>query len=349
MNFKKMLTVAAALVVMAGASSATVSENNASFFTSSVVSVSAAARATSIQQEMNYYKQGEYWNHGIIETSSKQPCDHSKDRTRYCNYVNGDHWQCEGFAEKIAYDIYGTYPHGNSNQKPWKSEAGKSGYTKVKRGDVIRDYNAPHSFMIIKVNGNTLTVGECNEGNKQCKINWKRTITKSDLNKNGIEIYYAPYEARYSSSDIVSTEKTPALGTVWVEGDTYIFTTNVQMYSDKTGKTKAGTIPKGGSKVIRRFFTANNGKDTIGMIDASHFVLVRKNNVLGVRAFVITNDKTGVNLRNAPTTDKNKSKVLVVVPYGKKLQVTACSNDGKWAKTTYNGKTGWVNLGICKG
>ena len=83
------------------------------------------------------------------------------------------------------------------------------------------------------------------------------------------------------------------------------------------------------------------------MIDSTHFVYVRKNGVLLVRAFVTTNDKTGVNLRDAAIT--TNSKVICVIPNGKKLQVTACSNDGKWAKTTYNGKTGWVNLGICKG
>ncbi len=344
MNLKKMLTVALAFTIMAGTSLTPAADNKTSFLASSIVSVGAATRVNSIKEEMSYYKQGEYWNHGIIEKSSKTPCDHKNDGIKYCNHVNGDHWQCEGFAEKIAYDIYGTYPHGNSKQKAWNSENGTSGYNKVKRGDVIRDYNAPHSFMIIDVNGNTLTVGECNEHNKQCKINWKRTIKKSELNRSYIQIYYAPYEARYSNNDIISTEKAPALGTVWVEGDTYIFTQTAQMYSDKEGKKKAGTIAKGGKKVIKRFLTANNGKDTIGMIDNSHFVLLKKNNVLLVRAFVITNDKTGVNFREKPNTN---SKILGVIPNGKKLQVTACNTS--WARTTYNGKTGFINLGICKG
>ncbi len=341
MNFKKMLTVALALTIMAGSSLIPAADNKTSFLASSVVSVSAATRVNSIEQEMSYYKQGEYWNHGVIDKSSKKPCDHKKDGIKYCNHVNGDHWQCEGFAEKIAYDIYGTYPHGNSKQKAWNSENGTIGYNKVKRGDVIRDYNAPHSFMIIDVNGNTLTVGECNEQNKQCKINWKRTIKKSDLNESYIQIYYAPYEAPYSEID--STEKAPALGTVWVEGNLYTFKQDTQTYSDRTGKHKAEIIRAGKRATIKHFYTVNNGKDTVGMIDSKHYVLLRKNNVLGVEVTVTTNYNTGVNLREKPNTD---CKVYGAIPNGTDIQITACN--GSWAKTKYKCVTGYVNLSICK-
>ena len=346
-NFKKFIAATtAALTIFTSMAAVPASDNNASLFGSSAITVSAASNKqySTIAKEMKKFPQGKYWNHigkggNNPDGYTSTPCNHnnhwhggSYDGSCGCNSFNNS-IQCYGFARKICYDIYHQDPYNSG----WKCDSKTSN---LKAGDYIRSNG--HSMFVKSVKGNTVVIGECNWGGT-CKITWDRPITKSSI--SGAQIYHAPFAA---DGDIpVSTEKTPALGTVWVEGDTYIFTSAAQMYSDKTCKTKAGTIAKGGSKTILSFLTANNGKDTIGVIDSTHFVYVRKNGVLLVRAFVTTNDKTGVNLRDAATT--TNSKVICVIPNGKKLQVTACSNDGKWAKTTYNGKTGWVNLGICKG
>ena len=118
------------------------------------------------------------------------------------------------------------------------------------------------------------------------------------------------------------------------------------MYSNIACKTKAGTIPKDGQRVIKRFFTTSNGKDTIGMIDSNHYVYVRKNNALNVKAYVTTNYKTGVNFRSSANTSSDDN-IICVIPNGKKLLVTICN--GAWAQTRYNGVNGVVNLNVCKG
>ena len=50
-----------------------------------------------------------------------------------------------------------------------------------------------------------------------------------------------------------------------------------------------------------------------------------------------------LNFRSEPTT---ASSVLGQLPYGTELEITEIAN-GKWGKTTYNGKSGWVSLDYC--
>ena len=53
--------------------------------------------------------------------------------------------------------------------------------------------------------------------------------------------------------------------------------------------------------------------------------------------YVKTQNKGTLNLRQAPNTG---SPVLAQIPYGAKLDVETV--DGKWVRTTYNGKSGFV-------
>ena len=53
--------------------------------------------------------------------------------------------------------------------------------------------------------------------------------------------------------------------------------------------------------------------------------------------YVKTQNKGTLNLRQAPNTG---SPVLAQIPYGAKLDVETV--DGKWVRTTYNGKSGFA-------
>ena len=53
--------------------------------------------------------------------------------------------------------------------------------------------------------------------------------------------------------------------------------------------------------------------------------------------------ETTLNLREKPTAD---SALLLKIPEGTKI--TVGERSGKWAKATYNGKTGWVNLDFAR-
>ncbi len=52
---------------------------------------------------------------------------------------------------------------------------------------------------------------------------------------------------------------------------------------------------------------------------------------------------TYLNFRAEPTT---ASSVLAQIPYGTELEITEITS-GKWGKTVYNGKAGWISLDYC--
>ncbi len=164
-----------------------------------IISLPANAATTlSLAQLKEKFPHGAFWN-CVGKNGNNQdgvtysPCP-SHSSTSTCNgYApNGTEvaWQCYGFACKLGLDAYGTDPRAT-----WPREYNLDN---IKPGDIINyDGNDPgHTVFVIGVNGNTVTLAECNynEGNpqKRCIITWGRQMQKSQFN-NLYNVYSAPY------------------------------------------------------------------------------------------------------------------------------------------------------------
>lgn len=338
MNLRKLISAALAVATMTGAMIAPVSNKTSSLFATSVITASAATKST-LAAEKSKFPQGKYWNHvggkaNSPETITSTPCNHNNhyhgtyDGRCGCNSFKSS-IQCMGFARKIGYDIYGSDPHS------WRST---TTYSDVKAGDVVRWHNY-HSFMIIKVSGNTLTLGECNWDGK-CGIDWTRTVSKSYLSNS--VIYHAPSTLPVGPVDKEkSTEPTPAYNTVWVENDIYIFNKTTTLYSDKSCTKAVKTLKSGDKKTFVRFFKANGLKDTIGKTSDGYYAYVRKGEALNVNAYVYVNCDE-LNVRSGPGVSYSRKTSIY---RNKKVRVTKYT--GSWAYSSDLG--GWISLNYVRG
>jgi len=195
----------------------------------------ACAAGASIQDEMNKFPQGKYWNHvggsNNPDGWTNSPCTHHGNCDYYpnacdCNsFRNGI--QCFAFASKVADDIYGQNPYNWSKDKI---------VSNLKAGDVLRIYgdegglsfgNNGHSIIIVSVDGNSVRYGDCNFGNNHCKIIWDHYTTKqqlqNDMSGAGDGVFHAPYEAPFTSipEGHVMTEE-EAAGQTIPDGEYYI-------------------------------------------------------------------------------------------------------------------------------
>lgn len=148
----------------------------------------------SLEQLKSKYPEGKYWNGGNIDSYTSSPC-RCRHNTSYtsgsssvactCNSFWGS-IQCAGFALKVLYDAYG------QDCTEWPKKTNSSYIDQVKPGDYIRYRNNGHSVVVIAVNGDNITVGECNWGSP-CRINWTRTENKSHFKNTFTHVYVAPY------------------------------------------------------------------------------------------------------------------------------------------------------------
>ncbi|MEO8612270.1 MAG: SH3 domain-containing protein [Chloroflexota bacterium] len=60
---------------------------------------------------------------------------------------------------------------------------------------------------------------------------------------------------------------------------------------------------------------------------------------------VVVVTRLNANLRDAFNTD---GKVLVTIPFGTELTVTARTEKNNWVRVTYNGQTGWISAGVLR-
>ena len=211
----------------------------------SVLGIQVNANATSILDLQQKFPNGAYWNH-VVQSGHRYSgyndvggCNNPDGYTwTPCNTHNGNvgvggydcntfggGMQCNGFAKKLGYDIYG------STYTSW----GRGSIENAKCGDVIHYYGAGadasygHWAMIIGRDGTTITLGEANAGGR-CKISWGRSINTTSM--SSYVIYSAPWTASYSSDT-----ESPIIGDIRITDinkDGYTVTCTV---SDNVGVT----------------------------------------------------------------------------------------------------------------
>lgn len=151
-----------------------------------------------------------YWNHMGSSANNPNgytstPCTHhrsgycsSKGYNGWCgcNSFNNQSIQCFGFAEKLAYDVFGTNP-----SRTWTKSYSLNN---VKKGDIIRYKNNGHSIFVTNVSGNTITYADCNSDG-HCLIRWDVTIAKSAV--TGFN--YVQHANNYSEIMNISSDTQP--------------------------------------------------------------------------------------------------------------------------------------------
>lgn len=154
------------------------------------MTVSATSNMT-LRQLQAKFPAGKYWNHAGSSTNNPDgytdtPCYHHGSCDYYgrcgCNSA-GNAIQCFGFANKLAYDAYGSY------YTSWS----RTTLSNLKAGDVIRYKNDGHSIFVTGLDGDTITYGDCNSDG-HCIIRWGATISKSTIAATLTGVYSAPSE-----------------------------------------------------------------------------------------------------------------------------------------------------------
>ncbi|MBQ8279207.1 MAG: Ig-like domain-containing protein [Roseburia sp.] len=218
-----------------------------------------AAELLTLQELMNKFPQGKYWNHLVCSGhayNSNYMCTNCGNPDGYTDYPCATHsgnasvgqydcngWygiQCNGFVRKLATDAYG------SMHTSWSIGS----IDNVKPGDIIHYYGGGadlsygHWVMVIAVNGDVLTFGECNYGAK-CQISWNRTMNLKTT-ASSYTLYSAPYA-------LVQDTTSPTLSNVYISDVT---DTGYTVYCDATDN-------EGIAKVAFPTWTEANGQDDL--------------------------------------------------------------------------------------
>ncbi len=171
-------------------------------------------RGLTMEELMEKFPHGKYWNGGDSDSWTETPCTHHGSCPNRggcgCNSFMGLSIQCMGFAEKLGYDATGFNPRENKNG--WYTYKTVSALNHLKPGDIVRRNG--HSMYVIGVDGDTVTIADCNSMNRSCNIRWGGTVTKANLSINFEEVRSAPTELvvgytghcqKYASNGTVTT------------------------------------------------------------------------------------------------------------------------------------------------
>ncbi len=127
-----------------------------------------------------------------------------------CNhFAGGGHnsaTQCMGFANKLAYDVFGntTWTQiGSLSSPPTAIQVAN-----IKIGDIVRLDDNRHSVFVISRTGNNIMVGEANYPNG-CQIYWGRIIDLSTANVTYYE-HAANYDAVIGAQNVEVGGLTPS-------------------------------------------------------------------------------------------------------------------------------------------
>lgn len=156
--------------------------------TAEAATIDFKAKVVELQKK---FPHGKYWNHvGMTKDNSdgytEKPCTLHKTTGVDCVYNTGgctcNHFtgggghlmatQCMGFANKLAYDVFGSTTW-NKISSPTATQIAD-----IRVGDIVRSNG--HSVFVIARTGNNIMVGEANWDNV-CGISWGRMINLADI------------------------------------------------------------------------------------------------------------------------------------------------------------------------
>jgi len=202
------------------------------------ISMTEGEFATKLQTLKAEYPQGYYWsdyNGKDSQGNSKAgtiPCPtascHQNGYCAVCPCVCGrfalngfEGWQCFGFANLIAYKVWGSYANvrytGANTAAGWQYIP-KSSVTNFYAGDVVRLYaeaDNGHSIFITKVVGGKVYYVDCNGSGVPCMINWEQSKDFSQLMNEMVNV------VRMSGNTLTGTGETIPYTTV-SEGNYYL-------------------------------------------------------------------------------------------------------------------------------
>ena len=142
--------------------------------------------AATLESLRDTFPEGAYWNHVGVEdwdefTVTDSPCQHDLYWDAYCNTYTGGIQelfpqfepmeQCLGFAALLSDLVFG-------EDAPVSTFAD---YTQLRVGDNIRLELTEHSMVVLTVDGEGITVVECNSDYEHCRISWDRFLSWDQL------------------------------------------------------------------------------------------------------------------------------------------------------------------------
>ena len=172
---------------------------------SGIVVSQAASKLLTVDELMEKFPNGKYWNHGKSGTNdpdswTDKPCAHHSNCNWYgtcgCNSFDNA-IQCWGFVLKLAYDAYGV--SARKRAKAYSFDA-------IKPGDIVvytGYYGAEHFIFVTAVKDGYVYFGDCNGVgvSRGCEIRWgKKTV--SELKSKFSYTYSAPYALKESSGSV---------------------------------------------------------------------------------------------------------------------------------------------------
>ncbi len=199
-----------------------------------------APRPLTLEELQDKFPHGKYWNGGNPDSWTETPCTHHGSCGGYdgrcgCNSFLGVSIQCMGFAEKLGYDASGYNPRKNANG--WQTYTSSSALNNLKPGDIVRRNG--HSMYVIGVDGDNVTIADCNSRDRSCNIRWGHTLTKSNLTYAFEHVRSAPFELARSYNDLC--QRYSALGTVTVTEETVLYSAPCAAEDQSTVVTTAAT------------------------------------------------------------------------------------------------------------
>lgn len=153
------------------------------------------------------YPDGMYWTKtngtdadGISMAGPNQCTNHYAVYST-CGEYAGWGWQCFGYANVLAAKTFGTYATRSSDG--YNRGSGWNYYSSVSTycaGDYVRLYgtNNGHSVFITKVEGNKITISDCNRVGL-CQIDWDMVYDRSYFDQNAV------YVLRYTGNNLTGT------------------------------------------------------------------------------------------------------------------------------------------------
>ena len=157
--------------------------------------VEVSANTLSLDEIRRKFPNEQFWNRSNSGTNNPdgttnracpvpRTADHRHAYT-YCNVFGGGR-QCWGYADKVAFDYYGSNPNNSSE---WWRNTNANALDSLKAGDIIRwgaGADGTHSVWVTAVNGENITYTDVNGGNINCQIRWDLSTTKSAVRARGL-------------------------------------------------------------------------------------------------------------------------------------------------------------------